>query len=301
MRSPTTYGLAVLLLASLAFNVRLWTARDGPRDDRARVPTGTALVALPRVDSTPCERRLQACEQRSWEIARQVIAADRAPGSTGSTDGAARGSEHPAQTAALCAKAEQNLRETWQRDRDKIAWSLAQSLADKDEQERNVVKEAARMRDVAGLDDREAAEVARAYREKRLARVADAQVTLGREPQDFIPDERDLRDPGRDLVRVGPTAEVRVHALCPGGHGPVGHDAAAALAEVGEEHVDPAGDPGTAGSGVELEERAPEEGDTIPCAGGGLMFLRAITNNNDGGCNNPTFWIAPMHVEAALY
>ena len=63
------------------------------------------------------------------------------------------------------------------------------------------------MREVAGLDDREAGEVARAYRERRLAQVAEAQAALGKDPQDFpaLLDSarRLLADEDAILERVG--------------------------------------------------------------------------------------------------
>jgi hypothetical protein len=185
MRSPTTYGLVVLLLASLGLNARLWTTRGASPPVKGRTPATSASAPSSRAEPDTCERRLQACQMQSWQIAQRVIAADHPPRPAGTAAPTTGGSDHPAQASALCNRAKQSLKETWQRDRDAIAFGLAQSLVDKEEQERNVVANAAKMAEVAGLDKREAAAVETAYREKRLARVAQAQSALGKQPPDF--------------------------------------------------------------------------------------------------------------------
>jgi hypothetical protein len=178
----STYGLAALLFASLALNVALWTARRPSSLDRAGP---AAAAASRRVDATPCEQRLRGCEQRSWDIVQRVIAADRAPKPASPAEAMPISPDRAAQEAALCTKAKESLRETWLHDRDNFASNLKRSLADAEEQERDAAKEAAKMAEVARLDDRAAAEVARGYRAKRLARVAQARAALEREPQDF--------------------------------------------------------------------------------------------------------------------
>jgi hypothetical protein len=142
-------------------------------------------VAAPRPDPGACERRLEACLHQSWQIAQRVIAADHPPRPALKPPPATGGSDRAAQESALCTRAKQSLKETWQRDRDAITFGLATSLADKDEQERVVVHVAEQMRDVADLDPREAAAVEGAYRERRLARVAEAQAALGKQPPDY--------------------------------------------------------------------------------------------------------------------
>jgi hypothetical protein len=187
MRSWTTAGLAVLLLASLALNARLLTRRPAPPPAAAPCPAcaPAAVAAPPRVDATACERRLEACEGQGWALVAGAIAADRAPRKGGPAPSDAQASTPAAQSAALCAKAEASLRETWQRDREKTVTNLIQSLGDREEQERNVGREVVRMRDVVGLGDRETAALEAAYRERRLARVATARAALMREPRDL--------------------------------------------------------------------------------------------------------------------
>jgi hypothetical protein len=181
MRSPTTYGLAALLLASLALNVRFWTTRGAP----GATPPRASATATARDEPGACERRLQACEQRSWAIARRALAAEVAPKPEATAAPAAAPKEPLTQASALCSKAEQHLRESWQRDKDKIVWGLSQYLSNRDEQERSIARDVAKMKEVTGLDDREAAEVARAYHDRRLSQVAEAQAALAKDPQDF--------------------------------------------------------------------------------------------------------------------
>jgi hypothetical protein len=183
MASPTTYGLAVLLLASLALNARLWTARGAPAEGRGKT-VASAQVAV-QEEPSGCERRLQTCEQRSWTLAQRMIAAASEPRPAGTAAPATGASDPAAQASALCSKAEEHLRDSWKRDKDKIAWGLKHYVSDKDEQERSVARDVAKMREVAGLDDREAGEVARALRERRAAQVAEADAALGKTPPDF--------------------------------------------------------------------------------------------------------------------
>jgi hypothetical protein len=192
MVSRVTLALAGLLAASIALNVRLC-----PRPSAhppASVPVASARPApAPPPGSEPeeCPQRLAACEQRSWEIVRRAIAAGGAPQSGAerprSDQARAPSKATPAeeQDRALCKKAKEGLREQWRRDRDAIAENLTKSLDDAPEQERSAANEAEKMRIAAALDDREAAIVARAYRDARLARVAEARAALGQGPRDF--------------------------------------------------------------------------------------------------------------------
>jgi hypothetical protein len=182
MRTSATYGLAVLLLASLGLNVRLWAPLAATSK---KSPTASASAPASPADPGTCERRLEVCLRQSWQTVQRVIVAEHprrpAPGPAPATGG----SNRAAQALALCTRAKQSLKETWQRDRDAIAFGLATSLADKDEQERVVVHVAEQMRDVIGLAPRDAAAVESAYRERRLARVAEAQAAFGRQPPDY--------------------------------------------------------------------------------------------------------------------
>lgn len=208
MASPTTYGLAVLLVASLALNARLWT-RGTPADGKTKTPAASASAAS-RAEPDACERRLQACQQQTWQIAQRALAVTQAPKPATPTPPAPKTgrSDLAAQAQALCTKAQQSLRETWQRDRDAIAFGLSQGLSDKEAQEREVVKEAAHMKEITGLSDREAASVERAYREKRIARIAEAQTALTKQDYGALLDATRglLADEDAILERAGGTA-----------------------------------------------------------------------------------------------
>src|SRR5205823_3422990 len=78
----------------------------------------------------------------------------------------------------LCTVAEEKLREGWRRDRDEIARNLRRSLADADEQEKNVRDNAAELATVLGLEAAQRDDFTARYRERRLARVADARAAL---------------------------------------------------------------------------------------------------------------------------
>ncbi len=189
MPNRLTLVLVVALLGSLAFNVRFLVKGGGGKPTPSRGSASAAVaVAPPAADPGACERRLEACEQKAWGQLRKAIAADhpQQPAAPAPPVGTERPKSGPAeQEAALCAKAEAALRLVWRLDRDRIAGELTKSLGDPNEQARNVSAESDRMRVVAGLDDREAAAVASAYREQRLARAAEAKVALGRDPPDY--------------------------------------------------------------------------------------------------------------------
>src|SRR5690242_7722130 len=121
MPSPlATYGLAALLLASLAVNVRLWTTRGAVPAGSPRPPASAS--APPPADPASCERRLEACHKQSWQIAQRVITADHPPRPSSPSPSVPHGSDRAAQESALCTRAKTSLKETWQRDRDAIAF-----------------------------------------------------------------------------------------------------------------------------------------------------------------------------------
>jgi hypothetical protein len=183
MATRSTLALVVALLGSLAFNVRLVLARPS-----ASVSTSAPPSAVPRREpespDVACEVRLKACEQNTWDVAQKAITVGRAARAS-PADAGVLGTGADAQAAALCAKAKANLRDTWRRDREVIAAGLVATLGDQAEQEKNLTSELARMRDDAHLDDQEAASLASAYRERRLARMAEGRAALLRNPQDF--------------------------------------------------------------------------------------------------------------------
>ena len=178
-----------LLLASLAVNAYLLATRSPTaRGPHVSASASVAVATAPPLDASTCQRKLEACEAKAWAQLRQAIAADhpQAPPTPAPPQGTARPkSGATEQEAALCAKAEGALRLMWRVDRDRIAADLTKSLGDPAEQARNIASESDRMRVVAGLDDREASAVASAYKEQRLARIAEARAALGRNPPDF--------------------------------------------------------------------------------------------------------------------
>jgi hypothetical protein len=184
MPSRSTTVLATLLVGSLAYNVVQWRGRAA--SPKAPKPSASAQAsaspAEPAADGS-CERRLAACQKQSWEIARKVIAGEpQAP----SPARVLRGETGPeAQGEALCDKAKVALRETWARDRLLLVANLARSMADPEELERNITREAAEMREAAGLSQGEGAQLERAYRGIRTARVATVREALGKQPPDL--------------------------------------------------------------------------------------------------------------------
>lgn len=185
MASRATYGLAILLLASVAANVRLLTARPKPAPAPASPPVATASAAPSAVDPTACEARLAACERKGWEAVRKAIADDRAARVDAGAPAPASSAAAAAQSAALCERAKAHLRETWQRDRELIVGNLARSLNDGAEQERNVTSEISAMAETAGLGLRATADLDRLYREARTKRVAAAREGITKQPPDF--------------------------------------------------------------------------------------------------------------------
>jgi hypothetical protein len=184
MRSRATFALAVLLAVSVAFNVRSLVRRS-PAPAPAARPSASAAAASARGEAGTCEHRLAECQRRGWEMVARSLAADRAPRPSDAPPADAPDGGPTTQAAALCARAEANLRETWQRDRELIAANLRRSLGDREEQERNLTRDLAAMREAAGLDDREAASLESAYRSRRGARITEASAALSREPQDL--------------------------------------------------------------------------------------------------------------------
>jgi hypothetical protein len=187
-------GLALLLAASLALNLVLLRRLATPAPAPASPAPASTARASPRAPAPPaslpaetaaCADRLAACEARSWDLVRQAVTSDPRRRGAGQPAPRVAGTGPDAQAEALCAKAQASLRETWERDRDKIATSLVTGFADPEEQERNTRSEVARMRATLGLGDREAEALLADYREKRLARIAAAQAALAREPRDL--------------------------------------------------------------------------------------------------------------------
>ncbi|APR81593.1 Hypothetical protein A7982_06942 [Minicystis rosea] len=190
VRPPATIALTTLLLASLALNVRLWTMRNASSAAQARArPAATEAPAAPaataRADNGACQRELEACQRRGWEVALRKIGEQHAeekrpqtpakPGAAGST----------AQASALCRAAETHLRETWRRDRELLTNVLAHDLGDPAEQERAVARDVEAMRKAVGLAGRDGEVFERAYRDKRQARVTEARTAMARNPPDL--------------------------------------------------------------------------------------------------------------------
>jgi hypothetical protein len=85
----------------------------------------------------------------------------------------------------LCTVAEQRLFEEWRKDRDRSVANLKRSLADREEQDRNITHVADELAAAAGIDDASRATFTARYHERRTARVLEAQVALDRAPPDF--------------------------------------------------------------------------------------------------------------------
>jgi hypothetical protein len=178
-----------LLLGSLVLNAYLLATRSpAAKAPRPASSASAAVATAPPPEPGTCEKRLEACEAKAWAQLRKAIAADHpqpppVPAPPVGTERPKSGATE--QEAALCAKAQGALRLMWRVDRDRIAADLTKSLGDPAEQARNIASESDRMKVVAGLDDREATAVASAYKEQRLARIAEARTALGRDPPDF--------------------------------------------------------------------------------------------------------------------
>ncbi len=190
MASSTTYALGALLVASVGFNVRLYT--KAPEKAPAPAHTAEPAEAAPRSDGT-CERRLAACQQQAWAIAARALGGNQAPkddpapvkAPVPEVEAGVDASGAEAQASTLCATAENALREQWQRDGFFIAANLKQSFNNPDEQEQNLNRTLADMRDVAGLDPQQAASLEAAYRDKRAAAVASARAAFDKDPPDM--------------------------------------------------------------------------------------------------------------------
>jgi hypothetical protein len=187
MASLTTWALGALLVASVGLNVRQYTHKAAPAPHPA--PSASASETAPRSDDT-CERRLAACQRQSWEIAARAMnhdppKDDPAPVQAPPMEAGVDASGPEAQASALCAKAENALRDEWRRNGFFIAMNLKRSFNDPDEQERNLSQTLDAMKDVAGLDQQEAASLEAAYRDKRAAAVASARDAFDKDPPDM--------------------------------------------------------------------------------------------------------------------
>jgi hypothetical protein len=89
------------------------------------------------------------------------------------------------QQDVLCTLAEDRMRAQFRGERERIVADLRRSFADADEQARNVTENAARLANAMDLGvDRRAAFTSR-YRERRLARIAEAAAALAHTPPDY--------------------------------------------------------------------------------------------------------------------
>lgn len=186
MASRTTSALAILLVASVAANVWFLKTRRAPAPALECPPVVEASAnPIAEAAAAACEARLAACERRGWEAVRKTIAEDHAARADAGRPAPASSAAPSKQSAALCAKAQAHLRETWQRDRELIVGNLARSLNDSAEQERDVTREITAMAETAGLGLRATADLDRAYREVRAKRVTAAREGLAKQPPDL--------------------------------------------------------------------------------------------------------------------
>lgn len=192
--------LALILAVSLASNAALLfaLARRPLPQAQARLPVEPAARDTPPANGPetspneptahdPCAERLAACERRSWDLVVSAITMPPAqpdPSHDRADAGAPRTGASE-QAAALCTAAERSLREQWQRERPTMIANLSRSFGDPAEQDRNVEHEVTSMSEVARLSDAQRAELASAYRTRRLARIDEARVALQRDPPDL--------------------------------------------------------------------------------------------------------------------
>jgi hypothetical protein len=185
MRASISFLLAAALAVSLAFHARALFLHPSP----APRPAATAAVTA-SPPAGDCEERLGRCESRSWDLLRKALSA---PAPETRDSGAARPlppapappSARAAREAALCRKAKESLREGWERDREKIVSGMTKGLADRDEQDAAFQREVAELRDMAGVDPANVAELERDYRDARFARIDAAQTALAADPPDL--------------------------------------------------------------------------------------------------------------------
>jgi hypothetical protein len=189
MASRTTLALAALLLASLGFNVHQRVTRPAPPPPQKQAEP---CPEAPPPGASLCEKKLESCEKRGWELALKVMASERpkrdasAPVPAAATTPAKPGdSSRAAQASALCSRAQATLRETWQRDRDAIGLGLAASVADPALLDKSIGEGLDAMRQTLKLGAREAEDLERAYREKRVARASEVQKALEQEPKQW--------------------------------------------------------------------------------------------------------------------
>ena len=181
----------------------------------------------PASECKDCEARLAACEAspKDEEIARasnpllQILrSAERAPRPI-PPRAVRMVSEVDAETqhAVLCDTATRKLREQWTAKKDEITRGLRSSLADTDEQERNVRSNAKKIADLLDLDPAEREQFERRYREVRLVVVQKAKAALERDPPDYEACLRHARElfAGEEQLAeemLGPQGRTRLRA-----------------------------------------------------------------------------------------
>jgi hypothetical protein len=188
--SSWTAILGVALAISIAAHVARSVSPTAPRlPSGAPAETSSQPSTEPAPRDDRCQSELARCKSQAVALALGALDAQRgAPSEPRAPDEPAGDVPRvigPAeQRAALCARAEANLKEEWLRGRDVLVPALKHSLDDPAEQDRNVRQTLDEMKSTLSLDDRAMASLERDYGDKRRALVADAARSLESDPPD---------------------------------------------------------------------------------------------------------------------
>ena len=167
------WPLALVLACSLAANALLLARRrGGPAPAPARDDRGPPAPRLswPSLSPPPPAPARPVAGEPARALPRPAVA--------GKIDAAL-------EQEALCTIAQEKLREGWRRDRETLARDLRRSLADSDEQERNVVENGGKLAAMVEVPEPRRAALVEQYRGRRLRRVGEAAAALAREPADY--------------------------------------------------------------------------------------------------------------------
>jgi hypothetical protein len=110
---------------------------------------------------------------------------EQAPSPHGTAAPALPDASPAAQRAALCTHAEAVLKQTWQRNGFLMGAVMKGTFDDPATQDALITKDLASMKEVAALDDRQAAALDAAYRDQRKSTVAAAREAMNKDPPDI--------------------------------------------------------------------------------------------------------------------
>lgn len=169
---------AGVLVASLAVNAVLLIRRSSTHPQIC--PQTTAQSAPISLLAAPSSLRGRVGFGHLEPSTRGVI-----PDAAASPLAAAAIIDNSLQQSVLCTIAEEKMQERWRSERETTAENLRRSFADSAEQERNVQENAAKLGAQLGLDATEQALFSDRYREKRIARIDEANRALLSTPPDY--------------------------------------------------------------------------------------------------------------------